>query len=126
MCTGETYLMSDPNWMVPVIPTVPPQFVENVASAFSLPSVDGCRWELWLVKCFDPIVCGDRCCCDCEDHVHFEEVAGQAVISQKKYCDDCDEWCDNTIGPDNVLQHPHFVTGKKMQFYVCCKALTGS
>ena len=66
------------------------------------------------MKDFDPIVCSNNCFCDCEDHVHFEEVDGHFhVISQKKYCDVWNEWCGG-FGPDNVFAPPDFATGKKM------------
>ncbi len=109
VCNGETYSMADWNWM-----DQDPPFEPNVASAFYLPPVVGCRWVLWLLKRFDPIVGDDNCQCDDEDHVHFKDGDG----NEKKYCDFTDPpedetvgWCAGTSGPHNVYIQPAFVTG---------------
>ena len=60
VCNGETYSMTDWNWMNQ------DPFEPNVASSFHLPPVEGCRWELWLLKRFDQVV-GDNNCKE-EDH----------------------------------------------------------
>ena len=121
VCNGVTYSMADWNWM-----DQHPPFEPNVASAFYLPPVVGCRWELYLLKRFDPIVGNDNCQCDHEDHVHFEDGDG----NERKYCDFTDPpestsvgWCANNFGrnrgPHNVYVQPAFVTGMNecMQYY---------
>ena len=120
VCNGETYSMTDRNWMDQ------DPFEPNVASAFYLPPVLGCRWELWLLKRFDPIVGNNNCQCDDEDHVHFEDGDG----NEKKYCDFTDPpesmdvgWCANNFGPHNVHIQPAFVTGKKLMPYYYFKHL---
>ncbi len=111
VCNGVTYSMADWNWM-----DQDPPFEPNVASAFYLPPVVGCRWELYLLKRFDPIVGNDNCQCDDEDHVHFEDGDG----NERKYCDFTDPpestsvgWCANNFGPHNVHIQPAFVTGNE-------------
>ena len=105
MCNSETYLMTDLNWEAP-------SFQPNVASAFYLPPVAGCRWELYLVKQFDPIVGNNNCQCDDEDHVHFKDDDN----NERKYCDFTHPLGDDIVGwcaaaGDNVYVQPAFVTG---------------
>ena len=103
----NSYLMADPNWQG--IQTFQP----NVACANYLPPEEGCCWQLQLVKKLDPIVCGDSCQCDCEDHVHFE-VDG--APGNAKYCDfdapPLAGWCGSTTGPHNVLATLPFHAGE--------------
>lgn len=106
---NETYLLSDWNWEDLGVP-----FQPNVACAYYLPPVEGCSWELYLVKRFDPIECGDNCHCECEDNVCFEEVDDaddddDSDSNKKTYCDFTDPpedtvvgWCGNAVGPHNV------------------------
>ena len=106
----NSYLMTDPNWQ-----DLEP-FQPNVACAFYLPPLEGCRWELWLVKYLDPIVCGDNCECDCEDNVYFEE-AGSLSPLQRTYCDfgpvgSTSGWCASNSGPHNVDGTLPFSTSK--------------
>lgn len=116
---SNTSLMYDPNWQDKK------DFQENVACAFYLPPLEGCRWELMLLKPLDPIVGGDNCKCDCEDSVSFKELHGQSGASNKKtYCDftpmhmmggkSMTGWCASIKGPDNVRGTLPFVAGKNM------------
>ena len=108
----NSYLMTDPNWQ-----DIQP-FQPNVACANYLPPVPGCCWQLYLVKKLDPIVCGDSCQCDCEDHVHFEEMG--AFPDNAKYCDFAPDppatppvgWCGSNTGPHNVLGTLPFRAGE--------------
>ena len=93
--TYNSYLMADPNWQDQE------EFQPNVACSFYLPPVEQCQWQLFLVKGFDPIECGDICQCGCEDSVHLEEVAIGGL--EHTFCD-LDRWCEDTRGPDNVQE----------------------
>ena len=107
VCSDKSFVMTDWNWL-----DLEP-FQPNVACAYYLPPVEGCCWDVWLLKDFDPIVCGDNCQCDCEDNVHFEE----GELSTKTYCDSDGGaphagWCWPPVGPHNVHGTVPFFTGK--------------
>ena len=111
MCNSKNYAMTDWNWQVE-----DPSFQPDIACAYYLPPLEGCRWELELVKDFDPIVVDNNCDCNCEDHVLFEEVDDQADnLKKEAYCDHTGGWCANNIGPDNILGLLPFTTGKNLQ-----------
>ena len=111
---SSTSLMYDPNWKKKGY------FLENIACAYYLPPLEGCHWELRLVKHLDPIVCRNNCECDCEDNVSFEEVDSPSHSPDKKtYCDNTPMngnsktgWCGNSIGPHNVQGTLPFRTSK--------------
>ena len=107
VCLDKTFIMTDWNWE-----DLEP-FEPNVACAYYLPPVEGCCWDVWLVKDFDPIVCGDNCQCDCEDNVCFEE--DESIT--KTYCDSDggtpqSGWCWPPVGPHNVYGTIPFFTGE--------------
>ena len=110
---GISYLMTDPNWMDVE------DFRENIACAYFLPAVTGCRWELEIIKPLDPIVNGNNCQCDCEDNVIFEEVDGQSGIpNTRTFCDftpfgtSGTGFCGDPRGPHNLEGSLPFVTGE--------------
>ena len=123
VCNGESYLMTDRNWMNQ------DPYEPNIASAFHLPPVEGCRWELWLLKRFDRVVGDNNCNCKEEDHVHFDDGN---PLHEKTYCDFTDPpestnvgWCSRRNGLHNVHIQPAFTTGKKhMSYYNNYKTFT--
>ena len=107
----NSYLMSDPNWMVQVQDS---PFRPDVACSFYLPKVEGHCWVLFLVKELDPIVNNDPCQCDCEDNVLFEDG-----IQSQKFCNRVPQggavwegWCGHGLGPHNVQGLQPFVSSK--------------
>ena len=109
---GDSYLMTDPNWMDME------DFRANIACAYYLPPLEGCRWELELLKPLDPIVGDNNCQCDCEDNVVFEEVNDQLrFLNRNTHCDftpignTVEGFCAVPTGPQNVNTLP-FVTGE--------------
>ena len=118
VCNSKNYLMTDWNWQGRE------PFQPNIACAYYLPPLEGCRWVLELVeKRFDPIVGNNNCDCHCEDNVLFEEVNGQSGSAKTgTYCDFTDPpeddmvgWCADNIGPDNIYRLLPFTTGKNLQ-----------
>ena len=114
ICNSKNYLMTDWNWQGRE------PFQPNIACAYYLPPLEGCRWELELVeKRFDPIVGNNNGNCHCEDHVLFEEVNGQSdAVRTGTYCDFSEDdtvgWCADNTGPDNIFGLLPFTTGKNL------------
>ena len=116
-CDSENYLMNDYNWE-----HIQP-FQPNIACANYLPPLEGCHWQLELVKQFDAIVCNNNCNCDCEDNVIFKEVNGPSgILKRETYCDltdppedTTDGWCANPVGPDNLYLRLPFRTSKNVR-----------
>ena len=86
--------------------------MKNTACAYYLPPLDGCRWELWLLKPQDPIVDVNKCQCDCEDNVNIKEAKSD-FPNKMTYCE-FGGFCKNPTGPHNVEETLPFFTGKSL------------